>query len=281
MTISGTSKVSGAGAGASAGQSGVGNNADPVSKELQDKIARAQKQLQELSANTELSAETKMKKRQELQKQISDLNVQLRQHQIEQRKKEREKKDSFDDMLGTKPQESKADGKGQAAAVPSQANMEAMISAGAAMDQAKVHGSVATKMESRAGILEAEIKLDSGRGGSSNIESKKAELAEVEEKAMEATASQMGSLAEVNKTLEEASKKEQEEQTEEEKAVGNTGKDTKTPEAAGVQGTEQTGSVASPGEEQSQQSQQAQEAIGGGAPQLAPVVHYRPVDVRL
>ena len=42
-----------------------------------------------------------MKKRQEIQQQISDLNMQLRQHQMEQRKeKQQAKSSSMDDMLG-------------------------------------------------------------------------------------------------------------------------------------------------------------------------------------
>ena len=73
---------------------------DSVSKNLQSQIANAQKQLQELSANKEMSLEEKMKKRQEIQQQIADLNHQLRQHQIEQRKEQQAKKSSMNDMLG-------------------------------------------------------------------------------------------------------------------------------------------------------------------------------------
>ena len=58
---------------------------DSVSKNIQNQISNAQKQLQELSANKDMSIEEKMKKRQEIQQQIADLNNQLRQHQIEQR----------------------------------------------------------------------------------------------------------------------------------------------------------------------------------------------------
>ena len=55
---------------------------DSVSKNIQNQIANAQKQLKELSANKDMSIEEKMKKRQEIQQQITDLNNQLRQHQI-------------------------------------------------------------------------------------------------------------------------------------------------------------------------------------------------------
>ena len=187
---------------------------DSVSKNLQSQIANAQKQLQEISENKEMSLEEKMKKRQEIQQQIADLNNQLRQHQIEQRKEQREKKATMNDMLGGNQRTvSKA---GKQATGLSQASMKAMISADSAMAQAKVQGSVATKMEGRAGILTAEIKLDQARGN--DVEKKKEELAEVEKKAIEAESAQMNTLADANKEIEEAAKADQKtEKGEEEK----------------------------------------------------------------
>lgn len=85
----------------------------------------------------------------------------------------------------------------------SQVSMQAIISAEASMKQAKVQGSVATQMKGRAGVLEAEIKQDAGQG---NTEKKEEELAELKEKAQSATAAQMSTLAEANKTMEEAAK---------------------------------------------------------------------------
>ncbi|MDE6221380.1 MAG: FlxA-like family protein, partial [Lachnospiraceae bacterium] len=61
---------------------------DSVSKGIQDQIANAQKQLQELGANKDMTPEEKMKKRQEIQQEINNLNQQLRQHQIEKRKEQ-------------------------------------------------------------------------------------------------------------------------------------------------------------------------------------------------
>lgn len=258
MTINGTSGVS---AGMQAGQSGMPQAADPVSKDIQNQISRLQKQLQELSANTELSTEAKMKKRQEIQKQISDLNVQLRQHQIEMRKQEQEKKASFDDMLGGEPQERGARAKSKGQGMPSQASMEAMISADVAMDEAKVHGSVATKMEGRSGVLKAEIALDEARGGDTTA--KRAELADVEEKAMDATSSQMSMLAKANETMEEASGKDKTEDTEEKKA-GEEGEESK---ADGV-----------PGSASETQEESIAEELDAVIP---PVRLYTPVDVRL
>lgn len=160
---------------------------DSVSKNIQNQIANAQKQLQELSANKDMSIEEKMKKRQEIQQQITDLNNQLRQHQIEQRKEQQAKKSSMDDMLGGSKKTAPKAGK-QSTGL-SQASMKAMISADSAMAQAQVQGSVATKMEGRAGVLESEIKLDSARGD--DVEAKKEELAEVEQKAVQAESAQM------------------------------------------------------------------------------------------
>ena len=108
MTINGVSGI-----GMQPGTAGVGAGAgaqmDAVSKDLQNQIENLQKRMQELSSNQEMPAETKMKKRQELQKQISDLEVQLRQHQMEVKHeaamKKREKTNGMDELLGTKKQE--------------------------------------------------------------------------------------------------------------------------------------------------------------------------------
>ena len=60
-------------------QMGMNQATDSYSRNLQNQIADAQKQLQELSSNKDMSQEEKMAKQQELQQQISDLIVQLRQ----------------------------------------------------------------------------------------------------------------------------------------------------------------------------------------------------------
>lgn len=150
-----------------------------------------------LSSNEELSLEDKMKKRQEIQQEITNLNQQLRQHQIEQRKEQQSKKSSMDDMVAGTKNTSAKKGTGL-----SQAGMRAMISADSSIKQAKVQGSMATQMEGRAGVLESEIKQDAGKG---NTE-KKEELADLKAKAQSATAAQMSSLSDANKSMEEAAK---------------------------------------------------------------------------
>ena len=211
---------------------------DSVSKNIQNQIANAQKQLQELSSNKEMSIEEKMKKRQEIQQQITDLNNQLRQHLTSQRKEQQAKKTSMDDMIGdTRKTAPKGGNQGVGL---SQASMKAMMSADSAKAQAQVQGSVATKLEGRAGILESEIKLDSARGG--NVEKKQEELAEVEQMAAEVQSAQMNTLAEANKELEAAAKADQQAEKTDSKdkkvdkkdAVDNGNEDKK------VSGTEET-----------------------------------------
>lgn len=194
------------GVNAQAGQAGRNQAVDSYSKNIQRQIANAQKQLQDLSANEDLTLEEKMKKRQEIQQEITNLNQQLRQHQIEQRKERQSNGTSMNDMIG-KSQSPRAARPGSKGNGLSQESMQAMISADASMKQAQVQGGVATRMEGRAGVLEAEIKMDQSKGVST--EAKEAELAEVEQKAMNAAASQVDTLADANQEMQEAAKAEQ------------------------------------------------------------------------
>ena len=181
---------------------------DSVSKSINNQIANAQKQLQELSENKDMSMEEKMKKRQEIQRQITDLNTQLRQHQMEQRKEQQKPKDR---SIDSKKEVSKE--KKQTMGL-SQSSMKAMICADSALSLAKAQGNVVTKMEGRANVLETEIKLGASRG--SNVEAKKEELAEVKQKASAAEDLQMNVLMTAKKELEVgANEKEQTEKTEE------------------------------------------------------------------
>lgn len=199
----------------------MGNNMqlDSVSKNIQNQVANAQKKLQDLSADKEMSIEDKMKKRQEIQQEITNLNQQLRQHQMEQRKEKQQNASSMDDMLGGSRKSNTAKRNGQD--MP-QATMTAMISADSSMKQAQVQGTMATKMDGKAGVLESEIKMDKGRGG--NTEAKEAELADLQERVQAATASQISTLADVSKTMEEATKADQTAGTTEKKTDNTEGR---------------------------------------------------------
>ncbi len=67
----------------------IGMQADSFSKNIQNKISQVQKEMQEISSKEELTPEEKMKKRQEIQQEITNLNQQLRQHEMEMRKEQR------------------------------------------------------------------------------------------------------------------------------------------------------------------------------------------------
>lgn len=206
------------------GQMGMNRATDSYSRNIQNQITNAQKQLQELSSNEDMTLEEKMKKRQEIQQQISDLNMQLRQHQMEQRRaamggqgKQQTKGSTMGGLLG-------GTGKaGSKSAGLSQASMTAMISADSAIKQAKVQGSVATKMEGRSGVLQSEIKMDQAIGG--NTQKKEEELAEVEQKAQAAVSSQFSTLADANRTMEEAAKEDSRKEKEDKDAESINGKD--------------------------------------------------------
>ncbi|MCM1134358.1 MAG: FlxA-like family protein [Clostridium sp.] len=86
-------QIQGVNGAAQGGNMGMEQVSDAYSRKLQKQIADAQKKLQEVSTDDELSSEEKMKKRQELLRKINELNIQLQQHQRElRRKKENEEK---------------------------------------------------------------------------------------------------------------------------------------------------------------------------------------------
>lgn len=266
MVISG---VNGAGgAGMQAGAMGRGQAEDAVSKRLMQQIENAQKQLQEIYANSEMSVEEKMKRRQEIQKEISELNSQLRQHQMEMQRKEAEeakKKQaesaSAAERSGNSQKKNAKDG--QVDVQISAEGMQAMLSADGAMKQAKVQGSVAASMDGKAGVLEAEIKLDSARNGDTSA--KEAQLADVKQKAEGATASQMKTLAEAGEALAEANK-------------ATTGADKTSA------GADETRKAEEDGEKKVQKDDESAAAAGengGEENNGAAGGYYVPVDVRL
>ena len=223
MKINGTN-----GANTQMGQIGMNQAADSYSRNIQNQIANAQKQMQELSSNEDMTLEEKMKKRQEIQQQIADLNTQLRQHQIEQRKeKQQAKASSMDDKLdGTNTTA------GEKNTGLSQTSITAMLSADTSIKQAKVQGSVATRMEDEANVLKAEVKQGGG-----DVEAKKEKIAELEQKAENVTASQMSTLAEANKAVEEAAASEHNDNKTSEAKEEKTDQAESTTEKAGESGT--------------------------------------------
>lgn len=191
-------RISGGMMGGSAGSMAPGMKSDPVSKSIQEQITNAQKRLQELAANESMPPEEKMKKRQEIQMEITSLNQQLREHQAEQRKSQLEKSGPKDKMSVAGGNKAAAE---TGSAGLSQASMQTLLSAETSMKQASVQGGMAKQMEGRTRVLEMELKQDGGRGA---VEKKMAELSGLRQKIRTAGNSQMSALTKANQTLEEA-----------------------------------------------------------------------------
>lgn len=182
-----------------------GRQDDPVAKGIQDKINQAQKELQELNSRQDMPPKMKQEKRQELQKEISDLTMQLRQHEMQEKMKEREeKRQGQDNPLGLPEYQNNVckDSRSGVEMGISAAGMEALISADGAQKMADAHGSVAQRMEGKAGVLEVEIKLDGARN--MDTSSKQEQLADVNSKAQTAQTARMNKLQEAGEQLENA-----------------------------------------------------------------------------
>lgn len=188
---------SGVNSGVQAGNSGRMTQMDSISKSIQNQIANAQKELQELSSNENLSMEDKMKKRQEIQQEITNLNQQLRQHQIEQRREQQNQNAVSNDTANATNKTSVEQGSSSA-----DASMQAMLTADSAMKQAKVQTNVATQIKGKASVLESEIKTDHGRGAAT--EKKEEELANLQTKMQSTTTAQIASLANANSAMHKA-----------------------------------------------------------------------------
>ena len=214
------------GAGMQSGNSitGIGQGTDAYSRQLQKQISDAQKKLQDISSDENLSPEEKMKKRQEIQQEINDLNIQLRQHQIELRREKQEEKSDSPVTELTGGSKNARTGKGSQAGGMSEAGMSAIISADVAAGQARIQGNTAKRMENRAGIIKSEIKMESG-----DTSDKEKELAEVEKRAQAASESQRNTLRDMGETLKKA---EDSETKEEEKKASDTKEDREEKEAS-------------------------------------------------
>ncbi|MFG6393303.1 MAG: FlxA-like family protein [Lachnospiraceae bacterium] len=240
------------------GYAGRNMQADSVSKNIQKQIADAQKQLQELSSNEDMSIEEKMKKRQEIQQKITNLNQQLMQYQTRQRKQQ-QNGSSIDSLAAKQKKRGKAKA-GINKSTLSQAGMESMLSAGSSIEQAKIQGSVATKMENRAEILKTEMKYDAG----GNTEAKQAELAEMEQKAVNASAMQTDTLSDARQKMEES-----EEAQGQENNTDKTGSKAKTGKAQ-EENTDIKNNTDAPAEE-----------IHGNTEITPRPVAYKPIDISL
>lgn len=172
------------------GQMRLSPMGDAVTRGLQSQIEELQRQMQNLAADESLTMEEKLKKKQELQDKIMDLQNQLQKHQAEQRQMQKEER--------TKAAEQKS---------YDETGMQTVISSDAAMKNAQIQESTASRMDGRAAVLRSEMELDAGRD-SSPLKSKTDELARVEQGAENARSTQMQILGKTNQNLSDAAKAE-------------------------------------------------------------------------
>lgn len=231
---------------------------DAVSRSIKQQIAELQKQMQQLSSDNDISAEDKMKKRQELQKEISNLNMELRKHQIEQQNEQRQKAAEKQDNVSE-------------AGEP--AGMQSIISADHSVKQAKLQGSVAKQAEGRANVLKVEMKQD-GPGKSS--EAKKAQAVRLEETAAAAQTAQAGTLAKANRALQDAEKEKEAAQVQ--KAERSLQKKAAQPEKA--EKNRQEEAAQSEKAEKNRQEERTEKSQEDGA-EAAGLSAYAHVDIRL
>ncbi len=168
--------INGMGLSARAGQVGVSQTADSVTKTIQKQIQDLKKQLKEVSADPNMNAEVKARKQQDIQQQITDLQ-----------------------NLKEKTEEAKSS---------EQAGMEAVVSADNAVRNAEVQEGVASKMKGRASVLRSEMELDAGRN-SGTIPSKMNELARAEQASENARTTQMELLGDASQELQGVNEAEQ------------------------------------------------------------------------
>ena len=101
-----------------------------------------------------------------------------------------------------------------------------LISAGNTMKMAEIRQGLNKEMKNRAGILNAEIKLDGGRGA--DTRKKEEELEKTEEKTSKISTETMNSLSEINNELQSAANKELEEARAEKKQAEKISEKRKT-----------------------------------------------------
>lgn len=189
---------------------------DFETKSFQNQIASAQTQLQKLSANNEMSSEEKAKKRQEIQKQIMELNNMLRERKAELRR-EKQQKAAEDGNNGEetlpgqqgKPETVHIESNTSSSPGISSRHMKSVISADAAIDKAELADNISNELESRVQVLQGEIRQAEANGG--YVEAKKGEVQSLENKVAKISGAKMniisGAISEMKQAVKEAGRK--------------------------------------------------------------------------
>lgn len=191
---------------AEAGRANADRQADSKSQEYKNQIANAQSRLKDLAVDKELGEDEKSKKRKEIQQKITELNNQLRQHQIQMQREEREKK--ADTKTLTEEKEKGIEEESELSPVHAQFAMKTILSVNTSLKSAQSQGNVALGMEGRVRVLQSEIRQDSLYG--KDTEQKQKELEKLEKKAVKVKGAKMSYLAHASKAMKQAAESERE-----------------------------------------------------------------------
>ena len=147
------------------------NTLNSATKAIQTKLARAEKQLNDLPYNQKMSVEEREKKIQEVQKEIQELHRKLKQQELEEeRRKQKEDAQAIRNEIATEKEEQENRSKEDNSvnikedATKSIDIMKPMVSAEALISSFTVQRDMAVKMQNQANILKTEIKLDQMHG---------------------------------------------------------------------------------------------------------------------
>lgn len=206
------SNVNAAGTAGQAAKEPVSMTQDSVSKEIQGKIAAAQKRRQEVFSDAKMTAEEKADRRQKIQQEISDLKRELRQRQLEEQKKQQEEEKAAkakkeqkenasreaakeqqkaqsaqnteerqqDDMPGSQGNKNADDSKaGEKVQETLPGMIHKSLSAKAAVDQVSILAEATARADRTARVREAEMTQDVARGADAT-ELQKEQKAELE-----------------------------------------------------------------------------------------------------
>lgn len=163
---------------------------DAETKTIMNQITSRQQSLNRLSSDAEMSAEEKAKERQEIQKQIAELNQKLRMLRMEKKEeakeleKEQEQKSILKENQKEEVPQNKEEGKDAVDNREEQKeknsispqNIKEILEAGAVLQKERIQQKVERKEEAVKSVLEAEIKADELYGTDSTAKKEKMKI---------------------------------------------------------------------------------------------------------
>ncbi|MBO4996541.1 MAG: FlxA-like family protein [Lachnospira sp.] len=172
---------------------------DSESKALQKQIEEKQKELKELSSKEDIPLEEKVKQKQQLQQEITQLEAQLRMHQQEVKQQKGQENSKQDLIASGGDKQSLAASMSLSSEGTAMAGMESLLSAHSSLKQAKVQQGVSKDLQANARVLESEIKQDKNLGAS--VEKKEEQLEDLSQRSSDAMGYAAAALNQANEAV--------------------------------------------------------------------------------